>query len=461
MKDLQNNHFTESLNQQRRMAVLKLLWDHGRVYKSRLALAGIGVLGGAGAVLAFGWGVRALVDQGFSNGHGAVLNQALLGLLTVIIVLAAASYTRFYNVYWLAERMTADLRKKIFEKLLAQNPAYFDEHKTGNEVARINADTTVLHMAAATNLPTAFRHLITLCGGVIMLFWVSPSMTGLVLLVVPVVVGPIVFFGRRVRGKSRDTQARVGDVSAYSHEALQSLQTIQSFGYEQHSLSHFADICENVFTTAQGYIRIRSFLTAFVICVVFGAVGVVLLVGGHKVVAGMMTAGDLTAFVFYAIVVAGAVGSLSEAANAFHQATGAADRILSLLNLPTASTAASVQPLPVKGSLKFDHVSFSYPSRPDQPSLKDISFTVEAGTTVALLGPSGAGKTTVFQLLQRFYEPASGIIYIDQENLQAHAPDVTRRAMAVVSQDPAIFSMSIADNICVGKPSATDRKSVV
>lgn len=449
-------NFTESQNPVKKAAVFQLLWEHGRAYKPRLAMAAGAVVAAAGAVLAFGWGIRSLVDHGFAQGHNAVLDRALVGLLMIILVLAAASYTRFYNVYWLAERMTADLRKKIFTKLLAQNPAYFDDHKTGDEVARINADTTVLHMAAATNLPTSFRHLITLIGGVSLLLVVSPVMTGLVLLVVPIVVAPIIFFGRRVRKKSRDTQSRVGDVSAYSHEALQSLQTIQSFGYESHSLNYFSAACERVFETAQGYIKIRAFLTAFVICTVFGAVGLVLMVGGHKVLAGMMSAGDLTAFVFYAVVVAGAVGSLSEAASAFHQATGAADRILSLLHLPDTDGQGVDLPQTVKGSLKFERVSFAYPARLSQPALKDVSFSVPAGKTVALLGASGAGKTTVFQLLQRFYEPAAGSIYIDSFHLKDYAPMSTRQAMAVVSQDPAIFSMSIADNIRMGKPSASD-----
>ncbi|MDD9901507.1 MAG: ABC transporter transmembrane domain-containing protein [Alphaproteobacteria bacterium] len=448
--------FTESNG--RKGKPVRLLRPYLQPYKARIALAFLALAVAAGTVLAFGWGLKQLVDKGFADQTGAYLNQALLALLAVILVLAASSYTRFYNVHWVAERITADLRRRIFEKLLTLDPSWFENSSTGADVSRINADTSVLQLVMAANLPSALRHGLTLIGSVIMLFVVSPVMTGMVMLGVPLIVLPLVYFGRRVRVRSRDTQARVGDISAYGHEVLQGIQTVQSFGYEEPAAEKFGGLADQTFRAALKYIRMRSLLTALVITVVFGAVGVVLWLGGHKVLAGEMTAGELSAFVFYAIMVAGSVGAIGEAMSAFSQAIGAADRITELLSAGSTLSGIAHMDAEIAGAVRFENVSFRYPTRPDVLALDAVSFDVKPGEVVALVGPSGAGKTTIFQLMQRFYDPGEGRVIIDAMNAADYIPEDVRRCMAAVSQDPAIFSVSVMENIRMGKPSATDEE---
>jgi len=454
--------FTESKDARK---ANRLVHDFAMLFPSlrnyTLQLAGIvfAIVISAGTVLVFGWGLRNLVDRGFSDQSGHYLNQALLALLGIILLLAATSYSRFFLVYWLAERLIADLRKRIYRHILNLDPAFFETHKTGEQVSRINTDTTVLQMVLTTNLPMSLRHLITMAGGIVMLFVVSPMMTGMVLCVVPIVIVPIVFFGRKVRARSKDTQGRVGDIASFAHETIQGMQTVQSFGYETQVSERFAGLADDTFFAALKYIRMRAALTAFVITMVFTAIGVVLWMGGHRVLVGQITAGDLSAFIFYSVTTAGAVGSLSEAMSAFNQAIGAADRVIHLLETQPelkGSQSVSIAPAHVAGKISFEHVSFHYPTRPEKASLEDISFSINSGDVVALVGPSGAGKSTIFQLLQRFYDPAKGKIILDTFDVTDYQPRDIRRYMGVVSQDPAIFSTSVADNIRVGKPEATD-----
>ncbi|HYD19253.1 MAG TPA: ABC transporter transmembrane domain-containing protein, partial [Patescibacteria group bacterium] len=380
-------------------------------------------------------------------------------LAAVVVILAAATYMRMRLVYLVAERVIRDLRAKIYRHLLTLDPAFFEQNKTGDQISRINADTSILQIVITTNLPMAFRHSLMLTGGLVMLCIVSPSMTGVVLLAVPVVLGPLLWFGRRVRAKSRDTQTRVGDVGSYSLETLQGIQTIQAFGYEDAAAAQFTQLADSVYKTALRYINTRAILIAWVISTVFGAIGLVLWYGGHKVLTGEMSAGELSAFIFYVAIVAGAVTAVSESLSDFNRAAGAADRIAGVLEaVPTVNAPRQAKMLPEKiaGSISFDNVSFSYPTRPNMDALHGVTFTVAPGDVVALVGPSGAGKTTTFQLLQRFYDPREGSIEIDGVRLADCDPRDIRRHLSVVSQDPAVFSLSIADNIRVGKPSATD-----
>jgi len=438
---------------------LQLLWPLLRPYKRQL-LGGLAALCVASCMtLAMGWGLKSIVDHGLTGKDGNFLDHALLVLLAVILLMAGATYARFRLVNVVAERVTADLRMRIYKHLLSLDPAYFEQHKTGDQVSRINADTTVLQVVVTSNFPSAFRHSFMLLGGLAMLCVVSPSMTGIVMLAVPLIVGPMIYFGRRVRAKSRDTQTRVGDIGAYTHETLMGMQTIQSFGYEPSAQRWFDGLAEDVYATAVKYIQARAFLIAFVIAMVFGAIGLVLWSGGHQVLRGEMTPGDLSAFIFYAAMVAGAVMAISEALSDFNRASGAADRILQLLNArPTIAPVAHGMSLPVdpSGYITFENVSFSYPTRPEQKAVDHVSFTLSAGETVALVGPSGAGKTTVFQLLQRFYDPQGGAISIDGVDIRDVDPREIRHCLSVVSQDPAIFSMSVADNIRMGRPDASD-----
>lgn len=409
-------------------------------------------------MLAVGWGLKSIVDRGFGDGSGHVLNQALLCLLLVILVMSGASFARLLLVYRVAERVIADLRRRIFDHLLTLDPAYYDTVKTGDQIARINADTTVLQLVITSNLPTVFRHTLMLAGGVVMLFLASPAMTGMALLAVPVVIFPAVYFGRRVRAKSRDAQNRLGDITAYAHETVQGLQTVQAFGYEDTAAKTFGALTDETYQAALRYIRTRAFLTAFIIAVVFGAIGILLWAGGHKVLAGQMTGGELSAFIFYAGIVAGSVTAMSEAMSDFNRASGAADRILHLLAAaPSLKSAGGSAPMPpvTRGEIAVQDVSFAYPARPDAPALDRVSLRVAAGETVALVGPSGAGKTTVFQLLQRFYDPSAGRISFDGMDIAAYNPQAVRTHIGVVAQDPAIFSLSVADNIRLARPNAT------
>lgn len=436
----------------------RLLWPLLRPYRWALAGGVLAMALSAGTMLGIGWGLKNIVDHGLADGSGVVLNQALLVLLVVIMVMAGASFTRLNLVYRVAERVTADLRKQVYVHLLGLDPAFFDTAKTGDQIARINADTTVLQLVITSNLPSTFRHALMLLGGVIMLFMVSPAMTGMALAAVPALVFPAIYFGRRVRAKSRDTQNRIGDITAYGHETVQGMQTIQSFGYEGVAAAQFARLADGAYETALRYIRVRAALTAFVIAVVFGAIGLLLWAGGHKVLAGDMTGGELSAFIFYVGIVAGAVTAISEALSDLNRASGAADRIAQLLHARSSLKAdggAPALPVAANGDIAFENVGFSYPSRPESRALEGVSFGVQAGECIAIVGPSGAGKSTVFHLLQRFFDPAEGRITIDGCDISAYDPRSVRKSFAVVAQDPMIFSLSVADNIRLGRPEAS------
>lgn len=440
---------------------LKFLWPLLKPYRWPLAGGIAGMFVSSAMTLAVGWGIKSIVDHAFAGHSDAYLNNALLGLFGIVLLMAVASYTRLRLVFMVGERVIRDLRIKVYRHLLTLDPAFFEQNKTGDQISRINADTTVLQLVITSNLPMAFRHALMLLGGTTMLCVVSPSMTGVVLLAVPIVVGPIIWFGRRVRAKSRDTQTRVGDVSAYGLETLQGIQTLQSFGYEAEAEKRFGELADNVYKTALRYINTRAILVAWVLSTVFGAIGVVLWFGGHKVLEGAMSAGDLSAFIFYVAIVAGAVTAVSESLSEFSRASGAADRIAGILE--TESQLVTEKPeaaLPdrIKGGIALENVSFAYPARPDKDALHGVSFDVAPGEVVALVGPSGAGKTTTFQLLQRFYDPQSGKVMIDGQDIRACDPSAIRRHLSVVSQDPAIFSMSVGDNIRMAKPDATDEE---
>ncbi|MEZ0225687.1 MAG: ABC transporter transmembrane domain-containing protein [Alphaproteobacteria bacterium] len=438
---------------------LRLLWPLVRPYRVKLALGAVAMLVSAAGMLAIGQGLREIVDRAFADHSGKFLNDALLILLCVILLMAGASFVRLRLIYSVAERVISDLRKQVYAHLLSLDPAFFEQHKTGDQVSRISADTTVLQLVITTNLPMVFRHGLMMIGGLVMLCVVSPHLTLTVLVVVPLVVGPVVYFGRRVRARSRDTQSRVGDVGAYSQETLQGIQTIQSFGYEDEAARKFGLLADEVYDTAMKYVNFRALLTAYVIATVMSAIGVVLWRGGYQVLAGEMTPGDLSAFIFYSTMVAGAVTAISEALSDFSRAGGAADRIMDLLNMQSGlKTSAAPRPLPekIRGEMEFRNVTFRYPARPEQEALQEASFRIAPGEVVALVGPSGAGKTTIFQLLQRFYDPASGSVCIDGINVAECDPRDVRHHLSVVSQDPTIFSMSVAENIRMAKPEATD-----
>ena len=430
-----------------------------RPYKKQVILAGIALVFAAASVLAIGQGLKFVIDRGFAAGNAVELDRMLVLMLLVIVVLALATYTRFYYVSWLGERVTADLRRAVFDHLLSLPPGYFEVMRTGEVISRLTNDTTMLETVIGSSASMAVRNFLLMIGGVVMLALTSAKLTAMVLVGVPLTVVPIILFGRRVRKLARASQDRVGDVSAYVDEALHEIRTVQAYGHEGEDRRQFGARVESAFNTARQRIRQRAFLVATVILLVFGAVGVILWIGGHDVVSGRISPGQLSAFVFYAVIVASSVGAISEVVGDLQRAAGATERLFELLEVDAGIQAPAHPvslPVPARGTVAFRDVTFHYPSRPDAAALEDFSLDVSAGEIVALVGASGAGKTTVFQLLLRFYDPQQGTVTIDGVDLKAADPAAVRAHLAVVPQDPVIFATSVLENVRYGRPDATE-----
>ena len=426
-------------------------------YRRQLALAAVALVVAAGTVLGLGQGLRLLVDRGFGGRDPALLDAALVVLLAVVLLLALASFLRFYMISWVGERVVADLRRDVYSHVLTLSPGFFETRRTGEVLSRLSTDTTLVQVVVGSSVSIALRNLLLLVGGLIMLLVTSAKLTGLVLLVVPIVVAPIVLLGRRVRALSRDSQDRVADVGVYVEETLTGIRAVQAFVHEAVDRQRFGVRVEDAFATAIRRVRTRGILTAIVIALIFGAIAVILWIGGRDVLAGQISAGELSSFVFYAAVVAGAVGALSEVVGDLQRAAGATERLFDLLATApeiAAPAAPTALPAPPVGRIAFEQVRFFYPSRPDSPVLDDFTLVVEPGETVALVGPSGAGKTTVFQLLLRFYDPSDGRIRFDGVDLRAADPAAVRAAIGLVPQDPILFSDTAAENIRYGRPDA-------
>ena len=428
-------------------------------YWPQMVIAAVALVVAAGTVLGMGKGLQTLVDRGFAAGNPDLLDQGLLVLFGVVALLAAATFLRFYMVSWIGERVVADIRKRVFDHVVGLSPAFFETTRTGEVMSRLVADTTLLQTVVGTTVSIALRNSLMLVGGIAMLALTNARLTGLVLLVVPLVVVPIIVFARRVRVLSRASQDRVADVGSTVDEVLGGIRTVQAFGHEPLERARFGRRVEETVAVSLRRIQARSLLSMVVIFLAFGAIGVILWVGGHDVLSGRITAGELSAFVFYAVVVAGAVGALSEVMGDLARAAGATERLFELLatRSPIAAPADPVpMPVPPRGAVRFEEVVFHYPSRPDLAALNGLSFTVEPGETVALVGPSGAGKSTVFQLLLRFYDPRSGRILIDGVDVRAADPAAVRARIGLVPQDPVIFSTDALENIRYGRPEATE-----
>ena len=413
----------------------------------------------SGTVLGLGFGLRFLVDEGFSRGDSSLLDRAVLVLFSVVCLMALATYARFYLISWIGERVVADIRRAVFDHVLTLSPAYFEVTRTGEILSRLTSDTMILQTVVGSTASIALRNLLLLIGGTLLLFVTSPKLTGIVLLVVPLVVAPIVLYGRQVRRLSRASQDRVADVGAYVDETLGAIRTVQAFGHEEQDRSRYAGRVEAAFETARQRIRARALLTAMVMVFAFGAVSTILWIGGRDTLAGEMSAGDLSAFVFYALVVAGAVGAISEVLGELQRAAGATERLMELLEtrptvIPPARPVAL--PEPPSGAIVFEGVTFRYPGRPEESALHEVSFTVAPGERVAIVGPSGAGKTTIFQLLLRFYDPQVGGIRLDGVDLREADPRAFRARIGLVPQEPVIFSADAAENIRYGRPEADE-----
>ena len=428
-------------------------------YRPQLAGAVAALTISALTILGLGQGLRVFVDDGLGAGDPSLLNAAMLGLLGIVAVAAASSYARFYLVSWLGERVIADIRGDVFAHAITLDPGFYETTKTAEIVSRLTADVTVLQIVIGSTLSQFMRNALLLIGGAAMLMVTSLKLSALVAFVVPMVLVPIIVYGRHIRKLSRQSQDRVADVGGAVDETLFAIRTVQAFTREPEERRRFAGRVEEAFSVAVRRVQARALLTAVVILLVFSSIGLILWTGSHDVLSGRMTGGDLSAFVFFAILVASSAATMSEILGDLQRAAGATERLFDLLATPTAiAPPSSPLPLPHRpvGSVQFDEVRFGYPARPDVPALDGTSFAIAPGETVALVGPSGAGKSTVFQLLLRYYDPQSGSVKLDGVDVRVADPSEVRRRLGVVPQDPYIFSANAWENIRYGRPDATD-----
>ncbi len=438
---------------------LRLIWPFVARYRWAALGATVALLASAGLVLLLGQGLRHLIDGGFASGSPARLNATALAMSAVIAMLAFATASRFALVTWLGERIGADLRRAVFDHVVALSPTWFETARTGDVLSRLQADTAVLQALAGSALSQWLRSALLLVGAFAMLVVTSPLLSGLVAAVVPFVIVPLVVFSRRERKLSRVAQDRIADLGALAEETLGALRTVQAFTQEPFARQRFAAATEGAVAAARARIRSRAGVILVVILLGFGAITLALWVGGQQVLAGKLSGGSLSAFVFYAVIVATSGAGLSELWGDLQRAAGAADRIAELLDeRPEIAAPANPRalPSPPEGRVVFDAVTFHYPARPSLPALHAFSLTVEPGETVALVGPSGAGKTTVLQLLLRFYDPQAGAIRLDGVDLREADPTQIRGRLGLVPQDPVVFGADAWTNIRFGRPDATD-----
>lgn len=438
---------------------LRQLWPFIAPYRGRVVLALIALTVAAGATLTIGQALRSLIDHGFAEDGGAAIDIYFIALLGVVLVLAFATFGRFYMVSWLGERVIADLRRAIYGHVVKLDATFFETTRTGEILSRLNADTLVIETVVGSSASMALRNLLMFLGGTVLLVITSVKLSLLLLLVVPLVLLPILVFGRRVRSLSRASQDKLAESAAIANETLNAVHTVQAFGQEAGEAARYGGAVESAFGTARRRIRTRAWLTALVITLIFGAIDLILWIGAKDVTAGAMSGGELAAFVFYAIVAAGALGALSEVWGDLQRAAGATERLLELLAVEPgikAPAAPAALPAKVAGTIRFENVTFHYPSRPDLPALRNLDFTVAPGETVALVGPSGAGKTTVFELLLRFHDPEQGRITVDGIDIRSLDPVDLRSLFALVPQETTIFATDAAANIRYGRPEASE-----
>jgi ATP-binding cassette subfamily B protein len=413
----------------------------------------------AGITLSMGQGIRLLVDQGFMTQSPYLLNQSIGLFMLLVVGLAIGTFARFYLVSWIGERVVADIRRQVFNHLIYLHPGFYEDNRSSEIQSRLTADTTLLQSVIGSSLSLFLRNLLMVIGGIVLLFITNPKLTSIVVIALPLVIAPILIFGRRVRSLSRLSQDRIADIGSYVSETLGQIKTVQAYNHQVQDEQRFAATVEEAFNTARKRIFQRAWLITLVIVLVLGAVGVMLWVGGMDVIAGRISAGELAAFVFYSLIVGSAFGTLSEVIGELQRAAGAAERIAELLRseniIRPPTTGLVTLPERVKGDLVLQDVRFSYPSRPESYAVDGLNLAINAGETLALVGPSGAGKSTVYDLLLRFYDPAEGRILLDGVPLTQLDPLDLRRCFALVSQSPALFFGGIEENIRYGNPTAT------
>ena len=446
--------------------VLLSLWQFMKPYKKTLLGAAIALVLTAGITLSIGQGVKLLVDEGFVAQSSAALADAVLMIMGLSLLMALGTYTRFYLVSWLGERVVADLRKAVFDHIITLHPSYFETNRSGEIMSRLTTDTTLLQNIIGSSFSMALRSVLTFIGALILLLVTNLKLSLMVLVGVPLVLLPILLYGRRVRKLSKASQDSIADVGSYAGEIIQHIKTVQSYTREPHESKAFGGEVETAFGVAKKRVRQRALLIAIVILLMFSAVSGLLWVGGNDMLAGRISGGDLAAFVFYAIMMASAVATISEVYGELQRATGATERLIDLLNVESlipalASPAVAAAPRSTGAALlSFESVDFHYPSRPEQPALKGLNLSVAQGKSLALVGPSGAGKSTVLELLQRFYDPAAGRITLDGVDIRQLDTEILRSQLAVVPQQPALFTNDVWYNIRYGKPEATDEQVI-
>ncbi|WP_434629722.1 ATP-binding cassette domain-containing protein [Pseudomonas sp. Z1-29] len=431
-------------------------------YRKQVFGALLALIVTAGITLSMGQGIRLLVDQGFMTRSPHLLNQSI-GLFMVLVAgLAVGTFARFYLVSWIGERVVADIRRQVFNHLVYLHPGFYENNRSSEIQSRLTADTTLLQSVIGSSLSLFLRNALMVVGGIVLLFVTNPKLTSIVVIALPLVLAPILVFGRRVRSLSRESQDRIADVGSYVSETLGQIKTVQAYNHQVQDEHRFAATVEQAFDTARKRIAQRAWLITLVIVLVLGAVGVMLWVGGMDVIAGRISGGELAAFVFYSLIVGSAFGTLSEVIGELQRAAGAAERIAELLRsqniIQPPATGLVTLPQRVRGDLRLEGVRFSYPSRPESYAVDGLDLSVNAGETVALVGPSGAGKSTVYDLLLRFYDPVQGQIYLDGVPLTLLDPLDLRRHFALVSQSPALFFGTVEENIRYGNPQATDEQ---
>ncbi|MFO7910302.1 MAG: ATP-binding cassette domain-containing protein [Halomonas sp.] len=431
-----------------------------RPYRLRLALAGMALLLAAGSVLALGNGLRLLIDNGFLADDAQALGKTLGLMLGVVSVLAMASALRYYLVSWIGERLAADLRQQVFDHLLSLEPSFFESasegRSAGDIASRLTADTSVLQSLFGSSISMALRNLVMLIGAVVLMLITQPWLSAMVLIGIPTTLLPIVWYGRRVRRLSRTSQDRVAELGRYAEEALRGIQTLQAFSHEAQDRHHYRQRVEQAFGSAVARTRQRAWLTGIALLVIFSAVGLMLWQGGQAVLAGTLSPGELSAFIFYAILAAGAVATLAEVAGDVQRAAGAAERLLELLDTQPgiqAPMAPATLKQPAQGTLTLSDIHFTYPGR-TLAALNGIDINIQAGEQVAVVGPSGAGKSTLLGLLLRFYDPAQGCVLLDGMDIRKLDLTQLRATMGLVAQEPVLFSGSVADNLRYGDPQA-------
>ena len=428
-----------------------------RRYRGMVTGAIISLVIAAVTSLALPIAVRRMIDHGFDAADRGLIDSYFIAIMAMALILAAASALRYYFVITIGERIVSDMRREVFDHVTRLSPSFFDVNQSGEIVSRLTADTTQIKSAVGATASVALRNLILCFGAMVMMIFTSPKLSSIVLIAIPIIVLPLVSFGRSVRKRSRAAQDTLAQASAYANETIAANRTIQAYNGEEAASQHYGAAVEDAYQAARAAIKSRSLLTGFAIAMIFGSIVAVLWVGAQNVLAGTMSAGTLGQFLLYSVIAGSSLGSLSEVWGELSQAAGAADRLGELL-AEVSPIAAPVNPVSLpqpQGQVEFSDVHFFYPSRPNRSALHGLSFSVKSGETVAIVGASGAGKSTIFSLLLRFYDPQQGSIAVDGVDIRRVEPEALRERVAIVPQDTTIFANSIHDNIAFGRPGAS------